>query len=174
MWDRLQNMEHEDAAIALNTLGMICYQQGNSKHALSWFKGALPVYEKIYGPDDSRTAALRHNIEAAYLKTLPIEECIFTATVVDGDTPARRQQMSGEYIVLEYGDWNIESTVILFDRLEELNSKPRYLTVMKDGIISRHFFESGIGITMNFKQVEAQEKQEIIHAYRQFLNADGK
>lgn len=97
-----------------------------------------------------------------------MKEYVFTATVVDGNTPANEQGMSGEFIVLEFGDWNIESKVSLFDKIEELRGKPKTITVMQGDIIRHHHFEDKIGVQLNLKKVGKEEKQRIISEYKKW------
>lgn len=97
-----------------------------------------------------------------------MKDRVFTATVVDGDTPASQQQMTGEYIVLEFADWNIESVASLFDVNGEMRGKPKTIVVMKNDEISQHHFENTIGVRLDLKQVGEKEKKRIIEKYHQW------
>jgi hypothetical protein len=96
------------------------------------------------------------------------EEHCFTATIVEGNTPAKQQGMSGEYVLLEFADWNQDSDTSLFDKSEELTGKPKNILVMKDGIISQHHFENVIGAQSGLKYVGREEKQRINKAYEEW------
>ena len=76
--------------------------------------------------------------------------------------------MEGEYVVLEFADWTIESDSSLFDKNEELQGKPKTIVVMKGDAISQHHFENTIGVEFNFKKIGSQEKQRILKAYREW------
>lgn len=92
----------------------------------------------------------------------------YTLTCIEGDTPAQKQGMSGEYFVLEFADWTIQSDTSLINKNDELRGKPKTIVVMKDGVISEHFFESTIGAQISCKYVGMEEKQRIIEAYEQW------
>ena len=97
-----------------------------------------------------------------------MKDYIFIATVVDGDSPARQQQMSGEYIVLEFADWNIESTTSLYDVNGQMRGKPKTVVVMKNDEISQHNFENTIGVRFDLKKVGQKEKVRIMEKYHQW------
>ena len=52
-----------------------------------------------------------------------IETMAFTATTVGDDTPAAHAGMEGEYVVLEFADWTLDSDSSLFDKNAELQGK---------------------------------------------------
>ena len=100
-----------------------------------------------------------------------MKEFVYTATVIDGDTPARQQGMSGEYIVLEFADWTTHDTTSLFEYNKvnnEFRGKPKTTVVMKDDVISRHHFENTIGVHFDLKKVGKEEKERIISIYEQW------
>ena len=92
----------------------------------------------------------------------------YTLTRIDGDTSAQQQGMSGEYFVLEFADWTIQSNTSLESKNEELRGKPKIVVVMKDGVISEHSFENSIGAQISCKYVGKEEKQKIINAYKKW------
>ena len=76
--------------------------------------------------------------------------------------------MEGEYVVLEFADWTIESDSDLLDKNEELRGKPKTIVAMKGDAISQHHFENTIGVEFNFEMIGSQEKQRILKAYREW------
>lgn len=88
---------------------------------------------------------------------------------LNDDTPAQRQGMSGEYMVLKFEDWTIMNGTSLLNKNNELRGKPKTIVVMKDGILSEHFFENTIGVQISCKYVGKEEKQRIIEAYKKWL-----
>ena len=93
----------------------------------------------------------------------------YTIRCIDGDTPARQQGMSGEYIVLKFDDWTIQGKMsLLINKNGELRGKPKTIVVLQDGVISEHFFESTIGAQISCKYVGKEEKQRIIDAYKRW------
>ena len=97
-----------------------------------------------------------------------MKEHLFTITTVNGNTPAKQQGMDGEYIVLEFADWTINSATSLFDKNNELRGKPKTLVVMKDGKITKHYFENVIGVSIGLKQVGKEKKDEIVRLYEEW------
>ena len=79
--------------------------------------------------------------------------------------------MSGEYYLLEFGDWNMESETNLFNVNESLRGLPKDITVMKDGKISQHHFENTIGAALGVKFVGKEEKLRILEAYHNWKNS---
>ena len=86
--------------------------------------------------------------------------------------------MSGEYYLLEFGNWSQNSFDSLYEKNTELKGKPKDILVMKDGIISEHHFEDTIGVAIGLKYVGKEEKAAISKAYekwkRQHRHESGK
>lgn len=97
-----------------------------------------------------------------------MSEVAFTATTDEGDTPALQQGMSGEYYLLEYEDWNQDAASSVFDKDKKLKGKPKTIVVMKDGVISKHYFEDAIGVEIGLKYVTKAEKAKITAAYNKW------
>lgn len=92
----------------------------------------------------------------------------YTLTCIEGDTPAQKQGMSGEYFVLKFEDWAIKDGTSLLNKNDELRGKPKTIVVMKDGVISEHSFEDSIGVQISCKYVGKKEKQRMIDAYTEW------
>ena len=88
-------------------------------------------------------------------------------------TPTFLQDMSGEYYLLEYSNWNFENTTDLFYKNNELKDKPKDIVVMKDGVITKHHLEDTIGIQLGIKFVSKEEKQRITEAYHKWKEEQG-
>ena len=95
------------------------------------------------------------------------DHCL-VARVASGNNPAVVQGLSGEYILLEFADWNLESTGSLFDKADELRQSPKDIVVLKDGIISRYHFENRMGLSFDVKPIAKDEKQKINQAYKKW------
>ena len=92
----------------------------------------------------------------------------FICTTLDGNTPASKAGMSGEYYVLEFADWTMDSDVNLFAKIYELQGKPKTIVVMKGDEISLFHLENTIGVRFAFKKVGEEEKQRINKAYHEW------
>ena len=143
------------------------------------YQQSLKIYLAIFGETHPAVATSYSNIGVAYFAAIQkgidmsgfkglIETMAFTATTVGDDTPAAHAGMEGEYVVLEFADWTIESDSSLFDKNAELQGKPKTIVVMKGDAISQYHFENTIGVRLNFKKIGSQEKQRILKAYREW------
>ena len=172
IWEKVLGQGHPNVATSYNNIGSVYYNQGDNPKALECFLKALAIWEKTLGREHPNTRTVKENIE--YVKKLLIlqdpvamQDYVFTATVVDGDTPARQQGMSGEYVVLEFADWIIKEATSLYEKNSEMQGKPKDIVIIKDDIISQYHFENTIGVQLNLKQVGKEEKDRIIRAYEQ-------
>ena len=108
--------------------------------------------------------------DASYISNLMkfMENIVFTATMVEGDTPASKQGLTGEYYLFEIGDWDMESLNSLWDKNAELQGKPKTLVLMKEGKVSSHYFENSIGCQFGVKWISKEKKQQILEQYRKW------
>ena len=167
--EKVFGTEHPDVAMSYNNIGSIHDSQGDYEKALEYHNRALAICEKVLGTENERTLLIRQKIMAltAYDREA-MKEHLFTITTVNGNTPAKQQGMDGEYIVLEFADWTINSATSLFDKNNELRGKPKTLVVMKDGKITKHYFENVIGVSIGLKQVGKEKKDEIVRLYEEW------
>jgi tetratricopeptide (TPR) repeat protein len=144
--------------------------------ALEYYQKAFDIIASLKGENSKEVVNIKKNIlmteyqlamQKGKLKGFLSNHC-FIGTVNNGDTPASAQGMSGEYVLLEFADWNQDSETSLFDRADEMRQSPKDIVVMKDGEISRHHFENKLGITFGVKQITKEEKQQINQAYKQW------
>jgi tetratricopeptide (TPR) repeat protein len=169
IFEKVLGTEHPNVAQLYNNIGFIYRSQGNYRKALEYYKKTLAIFEKILGAENEKTLLIRQEIMAltAYDREA-MKEHLFTITTVNGNTPAKQQGMDGEYIVLEFADWTINSATSLFDKNNELRGKPKTLVVIKDGKITKHYFENVIGASIGLKQVGKEKKDEIVRLYEEW------
>lgn len=168
-----QGQEHSDIAKTYTWIGLCYRRQDDYSKALEWYSKSFEILEKMRGANHQDTRNIEKSISECRNRLLAVDpksmkRFVFTATVVDGDTPARQQQMSGEYVILEFADWNINSIISLFDKSEKMQGKAKSIVVMKDDAISEHFFENSIGIQIGLKEIGKKEKNNIIRKYHQW------
>ena len=170
---------HPNVATSYNNIGFVYKSQGDYVKALEMYQRSLKIRLAIFGEIHPDVATSYNNIGVAYFAATQkgidvsgfkglIETMAFTATTVGDNTPAAHAGMEGEYVVLEFADWTIESDSSLFDKNEELRGKPKTIVVMKGDAISQYHFENTIGVRLNFKKIGSQEKQRILKAYREW------
>ncbi|MBQ4631957.1 MAG: tetratricopeptide repeat protein, partial [Prevotella sp.] len=174
--EKVFGTEHPNVATSYGNIGDVYYSQGDYTKALEYFNKSLTLYEKILGAEHSNTIMVREHIK--HINSLMIlsdnekmHEYIFIAKTVDGDTPAKQQGMSGEYIMLEFADWNIKSTESLFDKNKEMRNHPKTIIVMKGEDISKYDFGDKIGVQLDLKYVGKEEKNRIIKKYESWKKA---
>ena len=170
---------HPAVATSYHNIGFVYKSQGNYAKALEMYQQSLKIILAIFGETHPDVATICNNIGVAYFAAIQkgvdvsgfkglIETMAFTATTLGDDTPAAHAGMEGEYVVLEFADWTIESDSSLFDKNEELWGKPKTIVVMKGDAISQYHFENTIDVEFNFKKIGSQEKQRILKAYREW------
>ena len=176
---------HSDVATSYNNIGAAYYSQEGYTQALEYYEKALKIRVDILGenhPDvDTNYTPIAHVYWTAKSKgeALPgfdefTSERVFVGTIAPGDTPAGQQGMSGEYVILEFGDWNIDSESSLLVKNEELRGKPKTVTVMQDGTISQHHFENTIGMQLSYKKVGKAERERIVAEYHKWKAQAGR
>lgn len=171
--EKVLGAEHPYVATSYNNIGYVYFCQGDYPKSLEYYFKALAIREKVLDIEHPNTKSVKEDIDYVEKQLIAINpeqmKCyIYTATVVDGDTPARQQQMEGEYFMLEFAVWNMESTASLYDVNNEMRGKPKTITVMKDGVISQYHFENIIGVRFDLKHVGQQEKERIMEKYHQW------
>ena len=177
---RLLGESHPDVATSYNNIGNVYSSQGNYNEALKYYQKALEIYLQFYDLSHPNVASGHLVIYISYCNLtkqnnsyLPyflkfMENIVFIATMVDGETPASKQGLKGEYYLFEFGDWNMESLNSLWDKNAELQGKPKNIVLMKDGKISSHYFEDSIGCLLSVKWISKEEKKQILEQYRKW------
>ena len=168
---------HSYVATCYSNIGIIYFFQSNYSQALDYLIKSLKIYSGLYGYNTQEADSCLKTIYETYCKLLQqsgekkkefedfMSEYSFTIDIVEEETPASVQGMSGQYYLLEFGDWNFLSTKNLFDKNTELQGKPKDIVVMKDGAITKYHFEDKIGCQIGIKYVGKEEKQHIVELY---------
>jgi len=60
--------EHEQTAIHYHSLGLVAEAAGNLAAAETYYRAAIPIREKVYGPDSAATAVGLDRLASVYLK----------------------------------------------------------------------------------------------------------
>ena len=173
---------HSDVARSYSNIGGSYYLQSEYSKALEYLRKSLKIYSGLYGYNTQEADSCSKSIYETYCKLLQqsvekkkefedfMSEYSFTIDIVEGETPASAQGMSGQYYLLEFGDWNIYSTKNLFDKNTELQGKPKDIVVMKDGAITKHHLEDKVDCQISLKYVGKEEKQRIVKSYKKWKN----
>lgn len=165
--------ESSDAAVVYSLIARAYYYLRNYDKSMFFYQKSLSIYQSIYGIDHQQTKIIADNLRRCKIDMIihdpkTMQQYAFTINIDDGETPAKAQGLSGEYVVLEFGDWSIDSTSSLYDVNEEMRGEPKTILIMKDDVISQHSFENSIGAMIKLKQVGEAEKNRIKELYHRW------
>ena len=165
--------EHSDVASSFINIGSIYADNGNYTKAIEYCHNALTIIEKLYGMEHIITKQTNELITSLETRRLSISaeimrKYVFIATVINGNSSIQEKQLEGNYIVLEFADWNIDESNSLFEIRDLMKDIPKTIVLMKDDTISQHFFENTIGVEFSLKQVGQKEKDVIRYKYHQW------
>ncbi len=167
---------HQATAVTYQNIAEAYSRLTNYDKAVAYYQKALDIMTPLKGENSKDVIRLKKNVlltqyqqalSKGKIKSFMADHCI-TATVHDGENAASAQGLSGEYVLLEFADWNQDSDTYMMDKANELRQSPKDLVLMKDGFISRHHFENKLGFTFGVKQITKEEKKQIDQAYKQW------
>lgn len=175
IWMLNEEANSLNRAETLCAIGLTFSKMKNYDEAKKYYNYALTIC-KSYDPDLTHKSKIMEDIYHIYYlqyenalstndMTAFLSEYAFTITIIEGDTPAHQQGLTGEYYLFEFADWHQECNVSLFEKNEELRGKSKHIVVMKSGQITRNYFENTIGGQFRVKYVGKEEKQRINKAY---------
>ena len=174
--EQIQGKAHPATAQTYHNIAAAYGRLNDFTHALEYYQKTIDILLPLNGESDRTVVSLKKDlIKTQYqlalskgkLKGFLADHC-FIGTVNGGSNPAVDQGMTGEYVLLEFADWNQDCDMSLFDRADALRQSPKDIVVLKDGVVSRHHFENKLGISFGVKQVTKEEKQQINQAYQQW------
>ena len=80
-------------------------------------------------------------------------------------SPAEQHGVTGWYYVLEYCDWNINSSSSFFAKMEEMKNKHQTMTIMKDDNVYYEDFDYAIKDDFHIYYVSDEEKAHLKELY---------
>jgi len=179
--ERLLDSNSPELAESHNNIGHVYSNLGDYSTALPYYSKSWSISEKNFGADSNKTKLDRWDyysclynkaLQSGYVSDFLLEHC-FIATVASGETPAKQQGMSGEYILLEHTGWSENSTLSFIEYVPSLRNKPKDLVVLKDGMITKHHFENKIGVNFEIKRITKEEREEINRLYQAWKKEQG-
>jgi tetratricopeptide (TPR) repeat protein len=176
IWERVYGIDHPSVANSCDDIGTLYYLQGDYARALEYIQKSQSIHEKLLDYDAAESRRMNNALMVCKYELAMqsddmgsfLQNHCFTATVVDGDTPAKQKDMKGEYILLEFADWTENSRSSLLVKHKDFQGKPKDIVVLKDGVITRHHFENAIGVQLGIKQICEDERQRINQLYEQW------
>ncbi len=163
--------KHTEVATTYIIIGTIYRSQGKYATALEYLEKARPGIETL-GKDNPVKQAYYEKVASVYWlaeaegERLPgydifMSEGVFMMTTGPDDIPG----MAGEYTILQYGDWDIDSRESFLQKYEELRGRPKTITVMQDSTITQYNLAPSIEIELTFMRIGKEERQNITDAY---------
>ena len=154
-------------AISYANLGMIYDGIGDYDRAFEYRRKALSILKWIYGDSHPWVSIIEKSLVELQQRLMEQEPATVYTITFEGES----SDLSGEYVVLEFANWSIDSTNLLFDVRDEMKGKavPNVL-MMKDGVISKHVLKDGT-VSLHLKEIGEKEKARIKKLYRQWKKA---
>ena len=97
-----------------------------------------------------------------------MSEYVYVATIIESGTAALQNGLTGDYIVLEYNNWNIGVDTVLYDVIAESVDQPKIIVIMRDNNIKSFYFENSVGASFSLKKVNKNQKKQIIKEYKKW------
>lgn len=181
LWRQICGESHPNVATCYYNIGFTYYRQLDYPLALEYYKKALKVRLEIFDVNHPKLITLYGDIFNTYHKIQlqdPYKRDDFNkfmadkaliGTIVGIDTPAAKIGLSGEYIIIEFGEWDFNNNLNLYDVNEELRGKPKDIVLYKDGVITKYHFENQIGMGFNIKVIGEKEKKLAEEAYKNWV-----
>lgn len=175
-------LKHIDVALVYENLGSAYHEQGQDSLALVFYEKALQILiEKTV--DNIYINAIETKIYLSYVKLLSsnnqeikkkfqinMKPFIFTVTVVNQESAAAKKGLSGEYILLKYGNWSYDSMSNLYQEVSSLFLFEKDIIVMKNGEIFKFHFDKGsVGLGISIKFIGTSEKQIVEKLYSNWI-----
>jgi tetratricopeptide (TPR) repeat protein len=175
---------HTDVAQSLVHIGEV-YDATMSFECVGYYKRALQIYlQSSLAKNSSIIQPVATKYYNAYCagasKGLTTSSCnefkelmsgyVILLTVMDGDTPASRLGMKGQYVLLEFDKWKTGADCSVFQVNNSLRGKPKDILVYDDSGINSYHFESNLGAKMELWYLGKEEKEKVVEFYNQWKN----
>lgn len=168
-------------ARAYNNCGTVYSNLENYETAMDYWNKAIKICRDSWGDEDNDLTIGLFKIYCFYPKLISknpsykseykafLDDTAFIVTVLPTGAAFKQQGMRGQYYLLEFANWNINTPYCnLDDVIKENQGKPKSILVLKDGVIERHYFEDTIGIQNGLKYVSPEEKANINRLYQEW------
>ena len=95
---------------------------------------------------------------------------LWIGIVEEDDMTAAEKGLSGEYYILEFGEWDFTRDLDVSRMNEALQGQPKSLLLMQNDSIGRYDFENQVGMELQIRKVTPEEKTRVTESYRQWKN----
>ena len=177
--EQVYGSEHLQIARTYKNIAVVYDYMNDYAKAIIYFQKALPILEKILGLNHPfvkssflswlKTLMNASAAEPDYVKKISefMRDKVWIGSVAE-DSPAAAKGLTGEYYVLEFGDWKYDKDWDLLTCVSALQGKPKAVTLMKNGKVSRHDFDNEIGIVFGINKILPEEKENLTMIYEQW------
>ena len=166
--------DHPYIALVYINIGEIYDRQSDYAHAEKYYKKAMDIL-KSYDETMSFAVDTENKIALLQKKKMAANPAAMKQHVLTISFDAgMNADFSGEYIVLEFYRWTIDSEESPFMVSEEISEDSTTFFLMKDDVISQYVFTDGIGITFDLKKVGKKEKERIAEEYHLWKKEQGQ
>lgn len=176
-YEKTLGSDHPDTANVYGNIGLVYDSMGDYMNAVEYYGRAYAYYDRNGLLEQSGDllsliyeaycvgARQSGDISKGYVAFMSDK---MPALKIMDEGPAAQQGMAGEYILLEYEDWNVDSEESVYDKNEALKGKPKRIVTWKDGKIETHCFQDKIGCQICIKKTGPDTKQNVTDQYRQW------
>lgn len=173
----LVNNEDRQLAASYNDyLGILYENNLDYANAAHYYEKALTLYQEVRPDSIALINKTRDNMLAAKYQAAVkdgtvsdfLADHVIVAVCDEGDTEARKQGMTGEYILLEFAGWNVGSKESVYDVNMETMEESIDMVIMRGSNIERHHFEDKIGIKFQVREVSKEERNRIVADYKKW------
>ena len=183
---RVFGPEHPDVATSYCNLGLVYSSQGDYDNAEEFYNKALGILERSPDVDSTSLTNFYQLYIDSLIKCTKSDQTVMTelfgfmanklwfGSITGEDTPAAEKGLSGEYYILEFGDWNFTRDYDLLSANKTLQGQPKSLVIMQADDIERYDFENRIGMQLSLRKVTLEEKARAVEAYRRWKSENGE
>lgn len=143
------------SSIILSGRGYLIYAEKDFKNHMN---PELCKKAYLYYIKNNDYQGLKHLLSKSY----------FTLTLLNDSCPAYKKGMRGEYVLLEFEDWDQDCLISLWDKNEELMGKPKTILVLKNDSVMQYRFENNIGAILIIKCEYEGIKKYINYKYKEW------
>lgn len=157
-------------------LGFVYKEMKDYRKALEYVCKAIPLFDDNTPADDVQTIReMETNIRYELAintdeERKSLDDFVLVITIDDEDTPAARLGLKGEYFILEWAGWNMESDFSLLSFFKDIREKLKEVVLMKDGRINSYHFEGLVGGYIRAKQVGKDLHDRVIADWHNWKN----
>lgn len=187
--DSLYSGVHSYRMSVLGNIGMTYYNEHQYKEVIPWIAKASDIrVQLISGPPKRKYsyidilnrcywyAAKEGTLEDSLNLKAFVDSTICKVRVNDGENTARSMGLDGEYCLLRFAGWDLNSTHYLGDYFTSMeDAQPVQWVLLKDNKIEAYTFNTQKnGLSICIEPIDRKEKERISEAYKKWKEANSQ